>query len=41
MPDDDGYQGWFSPLLDVLVIGSIAIIAMVVIGSGVVVWFLS
>jgi hypothetical protein len=41
MPDDDGHQDWFSPLLDVLVIGSIAIMAMVVIGSGVVIWFIS
>jgi hypothetical protein len=41
MPDDDGYRGLLSRSWDALVFGSIAIIAMVVVASGVVIWFIS
>jgi hypothetical protein len=41
MPDDDGYRGLLSWPWDALVFGGIAILAMVAIASGVVVWLIS
>jgi hypothetical protein len=41
MPDDDGYRALLGRSWDALVFGSITIIAMVVVASGVVIWFIS
>lgn len=38
MPAEDDYEGEFGPLLDVLAIGSIAIMALIVISSSVMIW---
>jgi hypothetical protein len=41
MPDDDGYRGLLSRSLDALIFGGIALMSMVAIGVGMVVWFIT